>query len=337
MMDQQQLKKIQKGNIAPVYLVYGTEYYFMEQVKEALKKQIDDEEAVVTYDLRETAIQDVVLDAETFPFFSDHQLVFAENPGFLDTKNNKTFVTHETESLEKYLQQPVPYTTLILVAPYEKLDGRKKITKQLKKQAEVIECQPLTGKSLQNFVMQMAKAEGIQLEKETYEQLSNTFHTDLYGLQKELNKLAIYANEQSFISKEEAALIISPTNQTNALQFVDAVIQKNLKKAIAMYKDLEKMKEEPIGLIALLAYQFRIIFQVKLYMKKGYNLDKMKSVIKVHPYVTQLAVQRSKYFTESSLSNIIQHLTETDEQIKRGKMDKSIAFEMLLYNLIRVY
>lgn len=337
MMDQKQLDKIQKGQIASVYLIHGTEYYFIELVKAALKKQVDDDEAVTTYDLRETAIQDVVLDAETFPFFSDHQLIIAENPNFLDTKNNKTFVTHETEALEQYLQQPVSYTTLVLVAPYEKLDGRKKITKQLKKQSEVVACEPLTGKALQNFVIQMAKAEGIQLEQETYEQLSNTFHSDLYGLQKELNKLALYADEQSFISKEEASLIISPTNQTNALQFVDAVIQKNLTKAIAMYKDLEKMKEEPIGLIALLAYQFRIIFQVKLYMKKGYNMDKMKSVLKVHPYVTQLAVQRSKYFTEAGLSNIIQHLTETDEYIKRGKMDKSIAFEILLYNLIRVY
>src|SRR5699024_11955108 len=123
------------------------------------------------------------------------------------------------------------YTTLVLVAPYEKLDGRKKITKQIKKQYEVVACEPLTGKALQNFVIQMAKAEGIQLEQETYEQLSNTFHSDVYGLQTELNKLALYAVEQSCISKEEASLIISPTHQTNALQSIDAVIQTDITKA----------------------------------------------------------------------------------------------------------
>jgi len=336
-MEHKQLKDIQEGKIAAVYLVYGTEYYFMEQVKTAFNNRAEDEEAVTTYDLRETAIQDVILDAETFPFFSDHQFIFAENPSFLDTKNDKIFVTHETEALEQYLEQPVSYTTLVLIAPYEKLDGRKKITKQLKKQAETIECQPLQGKALHGFVKQMAKTEGVQLEEETYEKLGNTFQTDLYGLQKELNKLALYAGEKEVISKQEADLVISPTNQTNALQFVDAVIQKDLSKAIGMFKDLEKMKEEPIGLIALLAYQFRVLFQVKLYMKKGYNMDKMKAVLKVHPYVTQLAVQRSKYFTEASLSKIMQLLAETDEKIKRGKRDKSIAFEMLLYQLIRSY
>src|SRR5699024_12465794 len=102
-----------------------------------------------------------------------------------------------------------------------------------------------------------------------------------------------------FNSKRGAYSIIFPKKQKKCLQIVNAIKKKKLTKAIAMYKDLEKMKEEPIGLIALLAYQFRIIFQVKLYMKKGYNMDKIKSVLKVHSYVTQLVVQRSKYLTEA--------------------------------------
>src|SRR5699024_2027475 len=160
-----------------------------------------------------------------------------------------------------------------------------------------------------------------------YAMMENEFQTDLFMLQKEMHKLALFAGEEKLVTKEMAEQIVSPSNQSNALQFVDAVLKRDLAQAIAIYNELAKMKEEPIGLIALLAYQFRIIFQVKLLAKKGYPLDKMKSELKVHPYVVQLAAERSKYFSETMLSAMMEALTETDANIKRGKMDKDIAFE----------
>src|SRR5699024_12879394 len=119
-----------------------------------------------------------------------------------------------------------------------------------------------------------------------------------------------------------AVEVISPLITFNDLQFVDAVLQKNLSQSVIILKELEKMSEEPIGLSALLAYQFRIIYQVKLMLEKGYTLDQMKSEIKVHPYVVQLARDRSKYFSKERLSSFIHYLAEADESIKRGKMDK---------------
>src|SRR5699024_12824313 len=99
-------------------------------------------------------------------------------------------------------------------------------------------------------------------------------------------------------------------------------------QAVKIFKELEKMSEEPIGLIALLAYQFRIIYQVKLMLEKGYTLDRMKREIKVHPDVVQLARDRSKYFSKERLSSFIHYLAEADEYIKRERMYKRIALTM---------
>lgn len=335
-MVQKVIKEIEKGDISSIYLLFGTEYYFIEQIKNTFQQLEPDSEDIITYDLRESSIQEVVADAETFPFFSERKIIFAYYPVFLQSKPDKAAVTHDLEVLEGYLKQPVSYTTILFIAPYEKLDARKKITKLLKKVATIVECQPIKGRNLGRFIKQMAEQEEIELDQDVFDLLENEFQSDLYMLQKELNKLALYVGENQSVSKEVAEQIISPTNQSNALQFVDAVLQRDLAKAISIYKELEKMKEEPIGLIALLAYQFRIIFQVKLLQKKGYALDHMKSELKVHPYVVKLAAERSKYFTVSMLHSIMDILTETDGLIKRGKMDKGIAFELLLYKLITV-
>ena len=44
----------------------------------------------------------------------------------------KRKIEHNTAALETYLKEPAPYTVFVIVAPYEKLDERKKLTKALK-------------------------------------------------------------------------------------------------------------------------------------------------------------------------------------------------------------
>lgn len=332
-MLEKQLKAIKDGEKKPVYFAFGTEYYLIEQVRQALLHHKNESTDEITYDLRETAIQDVIIDAETFPFFSEHKLIFAYHPVFLQAKPDKTTIVHDTEVLEQYLSQPADYSTLILIAPYEKVDGRKKITKQVKKHAVTIECNSLKGNDLQRFMKSIVKQEGIEVTTDTYALLENEFQFDLYMLQKEINKLALYVGEGATVTKEIAEQLISPSRQFNGLQFADAVLKRDLAQAVKIYKELEKMKEEPIGLIALLAYQFRVILQVKLMLKKGYPMDRLKAELKVHPYVVQLAVERSRYFTYETLQSMMHVLTEADANIKRGKMDKGIAFELLLYQL----
>ena len=331
----QGIHQIKVDNISEVYLLSGTEYFLIEQFRSSLLNAIkgEDTEDISTYDLLEVAIQDVIADAETIPFFSDKKVIIAHHPTFLKTTADKTAVTHDVSVLERYLEQPVPSTVLVIIAPYEKLDKRKGITKKLHKYAKVIDCQPLKEQGLRRWMNQIATNLHITLTEDASLLLESEFQANLSMLQKEMEKLALYVGEGNTVTKEIADEVISPSNTYNALQLVDAVLKRDLHQAIKIFKDLEKMNEDPIGLIALLAYQFRVIFQVKLLKDKGYSLQRIQSEVKVHPYVVKLAVQRSKSFQQARLKSIINKLTNVDTNIKRGKMEKGIAFELLLYDL----
>lgn len=330
------LQALKTGTISPVYLLYGTEQYFIEQFKHTLIQSLQDDESeeITTYDLTEVAIQDVITDVETLPFFQDHKLIVASQPVFLKTKQDSIPVTHDLKQLERYVSDPVPYSTLVLIAPYEKLDERKKITKTLKKKATMINCNPINSKELRKWINYMAKQNQIELTDEALFLLEAEFETNLNLLHLEIEKLALFVGEHGQVTKEIVAKLISSSITHSALELVDAVLQKNLPLAIKIYKDLEKQKEDPIGMIALLAYQFRVIFQVKLFKKKGYTNQMIQQQVKVHPYVIKLAAKRSTSFSVERLSEIVNELTNTDAAIKQGKLDKGIAFEMLLYKLI---
>ena len=132
---QADLQKIRKEKLAPCYLVLGTEKFLQDQVRtEILKKiKIDGEDDLnfLSFDMENSSIDEVIAEAETLPFFGDQRLVFVENPYFLTGEKGTNGIDQNTDLLVNYLKEPLETTVLVIFAPYEKLDERKKVTKQL--------------------------------------------------------------------------------------------------------------------------------------------------------------------------------------------------------------
>ncbi|WP_226583186.1 DNA polymerase III subunit delta [Halobacillus litoralis] len=323
-----------------VYLLYGEESYLIQQnkdkiIQKKLKKE-DQEFNVSQYDLEETPVEDIVTDAETFPFLGDGKVVIAHHPVFLKAKPDKLSFEHDVDALLEYLQNPAEYTTLVLIAPYEKLDERKKIFKQLKKHGEVINCQPVKEWDIDKWIQTLADELHITVPKEIYELFTQEIGANLMALRNEMEKLALNVGEGGTVTRELAEQLLSHSAEASGLKLVDAVMEKDLGRAIRIYKDLEKLNEEPIALTALLASQFRIINQAKVLKQKGYGQNQMKSYIKAHPYVIKMALKRERFFSNQELNQIMNQLAETDHTLKQGRMEKSLAFEMLLYQLIHI-
>ena len=334
------IKDLKNKKIPPVILIYGEEQFLIESVMNQVANRLGNErqadEALIQYDLEEVSIDDVVMEAETYPFFADHKLVVANQAYFLTAKQVKTQVEHNLDRLLDYLAQPVDFSTLVVVAPYDKLDERKKVTKQLKKQAMVVHCEAVKAWEIDKWVAHLAKRYQVYLDQAAEQMLVNETGTNLGLLEKEIEKLALYVGENGKVTAEIAQDLVSRQGNATGLTLVDMVITKNLSGAIKIYRDLLKLNEEPIALIGLLASQLRTIYQVKVLLRKGYRQQQMAKELRVHPYVVKMSLEREKKFSLDALYRYIEACTDTDQAIKQGKMDKELAFEFLLYQLIEI-
>lgn len=337
-MDYTQLKQnIKKKNIPPVILLYGTESYFIQNIKDLLIRNIlDEEENLSMYDLKETSIQDVIADVETYPFFGDKKLIIASNPIFLQARPEKTLtdgLEHDLTILERYLNDPVEYSILVIVAPYEKIDLRKKISKTLKKQTEFVECNPIRPYEKSKWILDLGKGLNVSIDEDAIELFEN-HSNDLNQLESELTKMSLFVGENGVITKEIAEQLISQTSNSTSFKLAEAVLTRDLAKALTIYKDLERINEEPIALIALLAYQFRMVLRVKLLKQKGYHQKDIERQIGGNPYPIKIASKRAGRFSEDELKKMMNYLATADATIKQGRMEKGLAFEILLYNLV---
>src|SRR5699024_10320833 len=192
------MKDISNQTIAPLYVLYGSESYFMQNIQQQLKKYVleDENDTVSTYDLEETPIEEVITDAETYPLFSTKKLIIATNATFLTAQRpSGSAVTHTIEKLEEYIQQPVDYSVIVLVTQQEKLDNRKKITKQISKHATTIPCTPIQSNELRKWVQQVAAELHVKIASDAYEIFERDEEIHLFRLQNELQKLALYVGE----------------------------------------------------------------------------------------------------------------------------------------------
>ncbi|WP_054753038.1 DNA polymerase III subunit delta [Piscibacillus salipiscarius] len=115
--------------LVPIYVLYGEESYFIQEVKRRIESQLkkkDPEFDRNTYDMETTAVQEAIHDAETFPFFSENKLIEIQRAYFLTGQKVKTEIEHQIDVLEEYANNPVDFSTLIMIVPYEKMDQRKK-------------------------------------------------------------------------------------------------------------------------------------------------------------------------------------------------------------------
>ncbi|MBM7541692.1 DNA polymerase III subunit delta [Amphibacillus cookii] len=324
-----------------VFLIYGEEQYLIEKIVEQIINvkldKIDVRERlehVIRFDLDQTAIDEVILEVETYPFLGGDKVVIADQASFLTAKPSKTSIEHDTNRLINYLNDPVDFSVLILIAPYEKIDERKKIAKRLKKSALTICCEEVKPWHLDKWVEHMIKSYHIVFEHGVQELLISEAGANLSILEKEIEKLSLNVGEGGTVTLDIAKNLISHQGNTSGLKLVDTVLTKDLQLAIQTYKDLLRLNEEPIALVALLASQLRVIYQVKLLQKKGYSQKQMAQQLKLHPYVVKMGIERERRFSLNYLYYCIGKCAETDQAIKQGKVEKNLAFELLLYQLI---
>ncbi|EGA89167.1 hypothetical protein GPDM_11865 [Planococcus donghaensis MPA1U2] len=328
-------KSIRSGQIDPVYLIVGTESYFIEKTLDLLKDKltVDGELELTFFDLDEVPVEHVIDEADTFPFFSDRKLIIARNASFLKAaERGKEKINHDLKALEAWLEHPPSSSVTIFVAPYEKLDERKKVTKQMKQHTVLIEAKSLQANDLETWLMHEAKNFGKGIGIKAAQRLMEMAGTNLTLLSSEIEKMSLYlGSSDEDITVELVEQMTARTLEQDAFKMLQAYLDGNVSEALSVYYDLLRQKEEPVALTALLASQIRFMIQVYYLQKKGYHAQQISKQLKAHPYRVKLLVEKRQQISEKRLLLVLGDLADIDLQLKTlsGNRDRILEFFLM--------
>ncbi|MDR2833754.1 MAG: DNA polymerase III subunit delta [Streptococcaceae bacterium] len=330
---QKELQKIKSKQIDPVYLIYGEEDYLLNQLTTALERYAlpdgIDEMSRSIYDLTQTSLSQIIMEAREIPFFSEKRLIFAKNPTFLTSKKTTSGPNHNLDELLDYLKSPSDTAILVFVVNGA-VDGRSKVVKALKKNALVIEASELRPEETRNFVHQYLKNEQAILSPQALNTLLERTNYSLSLSMQEVEKLLLFSKN---ISIEDVRNLVPKSLEQNIFDLSEHVLQGNADKAILLIDDLLLNGENIIALNGILISRIRLILQTQILMKQNYPQGRIAETLGVKPYPVKLAMQQAKSFSTNLLVYIYDQLVEMDYKMKTGQMEQKLVFELTIIDI----
>ena len=303
-----------------VYLLYGTEDFEIEEEIKKLSKDID-EMNISKYDLNNDMLSLALEDAKTISLFGDKKLVIVDNANMFTGSTSK-----DSELIEEYLNHINENTTLVLIVHNDKLDTRKKITKLIKKVGKVQEFNDELDTT--SLVRRLFK--DYNIDYKTIQLFIDRVGNNPLIIQNEINKIKIYKDNDKNITEEDILNLTAKLIEIDIFKLIDYIVRKNKEKALELYYEMLKMNEEPIKIVVILANQFRIMYQSKELLKKGYSEKDIANTLKIHPYRVKLAIQNSRNYTSDILLKNLNALADIDIGIKTGTINKDLALELFI-------
>lgn len=224
---------------SPAYLLLGDEVFFRDRFREQILAAIPPENrefAVLSADLRETSLDDILDQARTPSLLAGCQVFFIRNVKELFGRGNRAGGDFPA-NLERYLADPPPLATLVfsadhLVLPadprqinFEDKSRLERIENTLGRLCEVVRCARVDASTAADLINGWAARRGWTIEPEATQLLVDLVDADLGLAASELSKLADYAGLNGpaspatppAITADAVALLVAGQRQRSAL------------------------------------------------------------------------------------------------------------------------
>ena len=321
--------QISKGQIEPFYFLYGPEVFYQTEIIQTLLKQsITDDNRdfnLETFDAQESNVNHWLGSAKTLSFLGGIKLVIVRNLQDAIPQDK------EAQALIDYAENPIPEACLVVTS--NKVDRKRKLFKMLTGLKTAIPCEAPKENELISWVRKRAEESNYSLSSNAARVLVNRVGARPGILAKELEKTLIYAGANKLISEKDVAEVVGESKTENIFALTEALKTKNPETALRLLNNQINHGEEPIKILGTIAWQFRMIWEVKHYQKKNMPSGQIAKAMEANPYVVDKALQHSGRFSTQKLRSGYLELVKADRSLKSTSQDPLAVMQTLVLNL----
>ena len=313
---------LKNGQFNRIYLLYGEESYLKKQYRDKLRNGMispDDNMNFAYYEGKGVDVKEIIDLAETLPFFAERRLIVLEDTGLFKSASAE---------LADYVKD-MPDTTHMIFVETE-IDKRGKLYKAVQAKGRIVELGRQDEQTLLRWVAGQVKKEKKQITETAIRYFLSIVGTDMENIQKELEKLFSYVLEKEWITEEDINEICTIQITNQIFDMVNAVADKEQRKALNYYYDLLALKEPPMHILFLLTRQFKLLMEVKALDKRGYGRKEIAEKTGLSPFIVSKYQIRAKSFSEKELRLIIEDGVETEESVKTGRLTDTLGVELFI-------
>ena len=319
-------RSVNKGEIAPLYFIYGEEEFLADRaVARLVEKLVDpafkDFNYTVLYG-KECKVEQILDTAMTLPMFAQRRVILV--------KRAEELQAEQLEQLIPYLKAPSPDACLIFHA--SKIDQRRKFFSELKKNDFLVEYKKLKDDQLPGFVTRETDHHGKRMDSAAADLLVYYCGNSLREIVAQVEKLATYAGQRGLITVDDVKAIVSDTKTDTVFELANALGSRNPERAVRQLQILLRDPDSPYMLVGALARHFRQLCMIRELIEQRVSQDEISRRLKINPYFLKGMIGQAQKFRMDEYRNIFRLLHETDIGLKSGSRQGAL-FELLLFEI----
>lgn len=335
------IPSIERGELAPIYLLHGEEDYLIGRVVSAVRTAILGADpkahgAGFNYDVFEvrdggkgqpqkdgTALAAALATARTLPMFSKRRLVVVHNVGAL--------AAEALEPLTSYAADPNPSTCLVLLA--EKVDGRLKAFASLKKAGFASEFPRLKGPDIASWLGREAKARKIPLGPGVAEALAEAAGPDLGRLSLALDQVSLFAGAGQQVTRDHVEEMIPESRERGIFELTRAIGNGERDRALHLLANLLRNRAAPLMIQFMLLRQVRQIWRAKELAAEGAGPDDIARAAGVPPFAVRELMVPARRMSPAVLRRALDRLHDADRRLKSSRIDPELIITRVVRDL----
>ncbi len=353
MTPDQFLARMKKGVIAPAYLFLGTEAYGRDRCRQALLDAMlareDREAGLAQYDLRESALPDVVEDARSLSLFARKRVILVANAemalprqkaGEEEEEDTEAPATGGAQSLDEYLKDPTPDVVLLFEAVRFDFEGEEKkrlerVRKFYASVAETVELRRYAMDDARLEAQDLANRAGLSIDRTALDLLVEALGADVARIAIEIEKLRLYGKP---VGDEEIGTLVPEARATTIFALVSALGRRDRRRSLQILDTLTRDGEYLPLALAFLSTQFRMALVSK---ESG-----LRSAPQIQGHFTRLGIpvwgsraeqiyQTVGKFSKEQLELGLKLIFEADRDMRSTRPDDRIVMEKFIFALTR--
>ena len=318
--------------LKPMYLLYGDEQYFIEQLVKKIKKAFGElVEGINFINIDDTNLSTLISNIEMPSFGYDKKLIIVKNSGLFKKDGRKKTASPIQEEIANYIDNNFDIIEENCVLIFIEIECDKNtVFESVTKKAAVLEMKELNPAQLVSKLKNICSLYKVNASPDVLNYLVENCGTNMQILINEIRKLIEYAGPNGTITKDDVDALAIKTVESRVFDLSELLVRRKIKEAMELFDNLIYLKTPCQVIEVLLFNHFKKLYlcskAIKFKKDIASSLDLTpKQLFLVNKYKEQL-----KYFKESDLRTILNSIADLDYQFKIGKIDIEVGLRAIL-------
>lgn len=330
------ISALRQGKSRPVYFLTGPDRFLHEECKNAVAQSMPREArewCFAAIEFQPGALASQLENARQMPMLGEHNFLM-----FSDPEDFRHASDEDTEALERYVEKPSPFSTVVFAAAAP--DRRRRFIQLLEKRAVKVELTPLAKREAAEWAREFCRVAGVELDGKLAETLAEKFAVasapgrepvreavNLLWLRTELEKLLTAKRGAKKIEKDDLELVVGFREEHEVGKMVRALAERRCQEAIGWMRILLASKVGETLALWCIGDLFRQALKDDPSARSGWGA-------RSNPFSTwEIARLARRSYAHEELLLALRLVRQADLGIKSSWKDSRLLLEMLIWQI----